>query len=430
MKRVLIISYYFPPMGAGGVQRTLKFVRYLPVFGWEPIVLTVKDVLYHARDGSLLEEVEERTIIRTESLDPQRLVRRWKRKTGTEPSIERRFPFLEILNRSFLPWVLVPDSKILWVPYAIREARRWIDSQEIDVVFTTSPPQSVHLAGLGLKRRTGLPWIADFRDNWRTKQYERTPTPIHKRINDGMVQRVVRAADRIITVATPITEDLIRRSGRSEAHFSTLPNGYDPADFAGIQPRSQDRFTMTYCGALDLVRNPDVFLRGVEVALRDRPELRKKLRIQLVGSVYGIDLDGMIRHYDLNDIVQVVGYVSHQHCIEIMMDSDLLLLIVSEKTGSDLVTGKIFEYLAAGKPILALVPGGEAEKLILKYARGSVVPPDDAAGVAVQVSRAFTLWERGELKLSIPRWKGIEPYERRVQTETLAGILDAVVSSS
>ena len=430
MKRVLIISYYFPPMGAGGVQRTLKFVRYLPDFGWEPIVLTVKDVLYHARDESLLEEVKDRTIIRTESFDPQRLVQRWRRKTDTQPSRERRFPFLEILNRSFLPWLLVPDSKILWVPYAVREARRLADSRGIDVVFTTSPPQSVHLAGLGLKRGTGLPWIADFRDNWRTKQYERTPTPIHKRSNDRQVGRVVRAADRIITVSVPITEDLIRRSGRSETHFSTLLNGYDSVDFSGIQPRSQDRFTMTYCGALDPVRNPDVFLLGVELALRDRPDLRKKLRIHLVGSVYGIDLDGMIRHYDLNDVVQVVGYVSHQHCIEMMMDSDLLLLMVSEKTGSDLVTGKIFEYLAAGKPILALVPGGEAEKLILKYARGSVVPPDDAAGVAAQVLRAFTLWERGDLKLSIPPWKGIEQYERRAQTETLARIFDDVVSSS
>ena len=430
MKRVLIISYYFPPMGAGCVQRTLKFVRYLPDFGWEPIVLTVKDALYHARDESLLEEVKERTIIRTESLDPQRLVRRWKRKTGVKPSRERRFAFLEILNRSFLPWFLVPDSKILWVPYALREARRWVDSQGIDVVFTTSPPQSVHLAGLGLKRRTGLPWVADFRDNWRTKQYERTPTSIHKRMNDGMVGWVVRAADHIVTVSAPITEDLIRRSGRSEMHFSTLPNGYDRADFAGIQPRSEDRFTMTYCGALDPVRNPDVFLRGVELAIQDHPELKKKLRIRLVGSVYGIDLDGMIRQCDLDDVVQVVGYVSHRRCIEMMMDSDLLLLLVSEKTGQDLVTGKIFEYLAAGKPILALVPGGEAEKLILKYARGSVVPPDDAAGVAVQVSRAYTLWERGDLKLTIPRWEGIERYERRLQTETLAGIFDAVVSTS
>ena len=430
MKRVLIISYYFPPMGAGGVQRTLKFVRYLPDFGWEPIVLTVKDVLYHARDVSLLEEVKERTIIRTESFDPQRLVQRWRKKTDTQPSRERRFPLLEILNRSFLSWVLVPDSKILWVPCAVCEACRWLDSQGIDVVFTTSPPQSVHLAGLGLKRRTGLPWVADFRDNWRTKQYECTPTPIHERINDRMVARVVRAADRIITVSAPITEDLIRRSGRSETYFSTLPNGYDSEDFTGIQPRSQDRFTITYSGAHDPVRNPDVFLRGVELALRDRPELRHKLRIQLVGSVYGIDLDGMIRRYNLNDIVQVVGYVSHRRCIEMMMDSDLLLLMVSEKTGSDLVTGKIFEYLAAGKPILALVPGGEAEKLILKYARGSVVPPDDAAGVAAQVLRAFALWERGDLKLSIPRWKGIEQYERRVQTEALAGIFDAVVSSS
>jgi len=430
MKRVLVIAYYFPPMGMGGVQRTMKFARYLPEFEWDPIILTVKDVLYHARDESLLEEIRERKVIRTESLDPQRIcwkLMRGEKKSAVTRSRQKRPSILEKINRNLLTWFLIPDPKVLWLPHVIFRAKRLIRSMDVDLVFTTSPPQSVHLAGLRLRKRTGLPWVADFRDNWLTKRYEDVPTSIHRRLNDRLVRRVVREADRIITVSQPTTGDLIQRSGRNDEHFSTLLNGFDRTDFEGIESRPRERFTITYSGALDPVRNPEVFLKGVARAVGTREEIRGKIRIRFVGSVYGIDLERMIHRNRLGDIVEVAGYVSHRKSIETLMSSDLLVLLVSEASGSDLIPGKIFEYLASGKPILAIVPRGEAATLILKHARGVVVPPEDEETIARHILRSFALWERGDLKVTVPRWDGMNEYERRFQTGVLAKIFDRVV---
>jgi len=142
----------------------------------------------------------------------------------------------------------------------------------------------------------------------------------------------------------------------------------------------------------------------------------------------GIRLEERVRCCGLKDVVEVVGYVSHTESIRYLMSSDMLLLLLSEGMGEGMVTGKIFEYLASGKPILALVPRGEAERLVIRYARGVVVPPDDREGIAVQILRSFVLWKRGDLKITVPRWKGIECFERRVQTGELAALFDSAVS--
>lgn len=430
MKKVLIISYYFPPMGMGGVQRITKFVRYLPDFGWEPVVLTVRDVVYYARDDSLLKELRGRRVIRTDSLDPLRILWRTLRARSNKKEMEKRHnssAFLEVLNRNVFPWVCVPDSKVLWFPFLIIAAGRLLRSHDIDLIFTTSPPHSAHLAGLWLKRKTRLPWVVDFRDNWFGDISEKSSTMVHRRLNRWMAHRVVRRADCAVTVSEPITNDLALQSGRALENCITLPNGYDRSDFEGIQFAPTEKFTITYCGTLSPSRNPEVFLRGVANAIQTRSDLEKKLRIRFVGAVYGIELDEMLRLYGLEEVVETIGYVPHRRSVRYMMASDMLFLMIRGDSSEGIITGKIFEYLASGKPILAAIPKGEAEKLILNYARGVVVPPDDEMGMTAQVLRAFALWERGDLKLTVPRWKGIERFDRRNQTKKLAEIFDAVV---
>ena len=429
MKRVLIIAYYFPPMGAGGVQRTVKFARYLPEFGWKPVVLTVKDVLYHAHDASLLNEIKGCQIVRTGSLDPQRLLWKLSRFRGQKTNEGmRQHPsrFVEFLNQNVFSWLLTPDTKRLWLPHLMPKAKEIIREKKIDILFTTSPPQSVHLAGLNLKRKIGLPWVADFRDNWKTKQYERPPTSLHQRINERMIRRVLEEADKIVSVSDPITQDLQRRSGRGGNDFSTILNGYDKSDFEGIPSRSNESFTITYCGALDPTRNPEVFLKGVAQAIRRNPEIREELSIRFLGTAWGIDVAVMIRTMGLDDCVEIIGYVSHRQCLEYLMSSDLLLLLISEESGSEIITGKLFEYLASGKPIMAIAPGGEAGKLIVNHARGVVVPPDAVQAVADQIIRSFALWKRGDLKISVKRWEGLDAYQRKSQAKQLADIFDVV----
>lgn len=430
MKKVLVISYYFPPMGMGGVQRITKFVRYLPDFGWEPVVFTVRDVVYYAREDSLLEEVKGQRVIRTESLDPLRILWRTLKARSHKKEMEKvhkSSALTEVLNRNVFPWVFVPDSKILWLPFLIMAVRRFLRSHDMDLIFTTSPPHSAHLAGLWLKRKTGLPWVADFRDNWSAEPYEKSPTPVHLSVSRWMAHRVVRGPDHVVTVSEPITNDLALRSGRALEDCTTLPNGYDKSDFRGIRSVPAEKFTITYCGTLSPILNPNVFLRGLAEAIRIRTDLKRRLRMRFVGVDIGIDLGGIVHRYGLNDVVEYVGYVQHQESIRYLMNSDMLFLTIRGDMGEGMITGKIFEYLASGKPILAAIPKGEAEKLILNYARGVVVPPDDEMGMTAQILRAFSLWERGDLKVTEPRWKGIECFERRNQAKKLAEIFDAVV---
>jgi len=247
-------------------------------------------------------------------------------------------------------------------------------------------------------------------------------------VNQWMARRVIREADRVVTVSRPITEEMIHRSGRKKEGFSTLYNGYDKTDFHGIRFVSTEKFTITYCGTLSPVLNPKVFLEGVEKAIRIQPDLKQKLSIRFVGSVIRIKLDEMIHRCRLEEVVDIVGYVPHGESIQYLMSSDMLFLLLSKDLGKGMVTGKIFEYLASGKPILAAVPRGEAERLVLKHARGVVLLPDDREGTAAQIVRSFTLWKRGDLRLTVPRWKGIHRFERRTQTGELVKMFESVVS--
>ncbi|MCJ7812544.1 glycosyltransferase [bacterium] len=432
MKKVLFITYYFPPMGMAGVQRAVKFVKYLPEFGWEPIVLTVKDVSYRAYDHSLLNEISGTTIYRTNSFDPLRIG--WKMSCMFKKDLERNtsvhfLRFSHLINRHLFPWIFIPDTKVPWIPCALKKADQILQNHHIDLIFTTSPPHSAHLIGLSLKKKREIPWLADFRDNWKTEQFERGPTVFHRKLDRWVANRVISEADKVIAVTHSITRDLAQRSLRNQRDFFTIPNGFDQAEFDTTKPSVSDpkKWTITYCGSLYPKRNPERFLQSVANAIHDRPDIKKKLHIRFAGTVFEIDFKRMIDQYGLKELIHVAGYVSHQGSIRYLMGSDCLLLLIAKDESKDKATGKIYEYLASGKPILALIPKGEAEKLIIKHARGVVVPPDDVNGIKAQIIRAFDLWKRNDLKITVPRWQGIEQYSRRNQTKVLADIFNQCI---
>lgn len=430
MKKVLVISYYFPPMGMGGVQRTLKFAKYLPRFGWTPTVLTVKEVAYDAYDATLLKEAAGLPVIRTGSLDPLRLRWKWDRRSrirGDDPGGHPRSQKLERMNRRLIPWFFLPDSKLLWLPFAFTQAIRLLRSEPFDLIFTTSPPHSAHLLGARLKRAAGLPWVADFRDDWLGASPDTLPTSFHRWMNTKTAVRTIRQADRLIGVSRPITERMLEATGRNSRDFFTIFNGYDRDDFEGIKATRSDRFRIVYTGTLSPVLNPEPFFRGVARAIADHPDVRSVLSIRLFGAAVGIDLKSMLRAYDLESVTEIAGYRPHTECIRELIRSDMLLFILPGSMDEGMVTGKIFEYLAAGKPILALTPKGEAERLIIEHARGVVVPPENVEIIANQILRAYTLWKRRDLRLTVTRWEGIEDYERRQLTRDLAGVFQTLV---
>ena len=430
MKRVLIVAYYFPPMGLAGVQRSVKFVKYLPEFGWEPVVLTVRDVLYYASDKSLLDEIEHCKIIRTGSLDPLRTFRNIaKPKSSIKcASFEcRTLSFMQKLNSLVSSWFFVPDTKLPWIPFAVAKAVKYIKKQKIDLIFTTSPPHSSHLTGLILKSCLGLPWIADFRENWMFETYERQPTVLHRELNRWMLKSVLKGADKVIAVSDSYTSDLKKRSNRVDNDFITIFNGYDIDDFTGFTVRSQDKFTISYCGTLSQIRNPEVFLRGAAHALKKRPDMKSRFLIRLIGSEYGISIRKIIHNIGLEKNVEVTGYVSHKKCIQFLMDSDMLLLFISGDSSPGMVAGKVFEYLASGKPVFAAIPLGESEEILQKHSKCLIIDPDDENGMAAGIVLWYDLWKQDKLKSDFPRWQKIKCYDRKIQTQILAKVFDDAI---
>lgn len=424
MKSVLIITYYFPPLGMGGVQRMTKFAKYLPRFGWKPIIVTVKDVVYYAKDQTLLDELKGREIHRTESLDPLRLIYllrdRSPRNKGEESTSNSSS--LEKLNDFLNQWLYLPDSKILWWPFALSKSIKIVKKGEIDVVLTSSPPHSSHLVGFFLKKFWNIPWVTDFRDNWTGRELDRSPTLVHRNLNRFLEQLTLRNSDKVISVSEFITQDLRRKSGGGNAKFITITNGYDPEDFIGGKKVQNEKFTIVYCGTLCPVSDPKNFLAAMRMLIEENRDLRGSIRVLLVGSYYGIDLPSMMD--GLDDVVKLVGYVSHKESINYLLNSDLLLFLIAPWCTPGMIKGKLFEYLASRKPILALIPEGEAAEIIRKSGRGVVIDPENINGIKKGMVKFFRLWKEGRRHLY--ESDEVKKYSRIALTRRLAQILDEV----
>lgn len=430
MKKVLVVAYYYPPMGMGGVQRTAKFVRYLSDFGWEPTVLTVKPIHYYAHDNTLLEEVSGVRTIRTDSMDPLRLQFQFKRILGKQnpsSSASGKSSFLEKVNFNLSPWLFIPDTKIPWVPWAVHRAKQCLKKDSYDLIFTTSPPHSVHLVGRQLKKKTSIPWVADFRDNWLAEAYEKLPTPFHRMLNRQMATSCVQQADHVIAICDPIADYLRQLSGKSASDFTVLPNGFDRSDFDSVPVSGKNKkLTISYCGGLYPARSPEPFFKGLALALNRLPAMADAIHIRFVGSINGVPMAELINKYGLNNVVTTYGYVTHDESIRYLCSSDLLLLLISSDSSPGIVTGKVFEYLASEKPVLGIVPQGEAAKLLVEHQRGWVVHPDDIEHIAQTLLKILEHYQKGKLMLAEDAGKSVAHLERYEQTRKLAALFDAI----
>lgn len=433
MRTVLILAYYFPPMGLGGVQRVLKFVKYLPRCGWRPLVVTVKDVHYYNRDETLLEDIPpEAEIYRTGSLDPLRLSHLLRLQTAMNGR-----PGASARGRSLARWLLVPDHQIGWAPFAVRRAARLIRSERVDAIFSTFPPASGHLAGLWLHAATGKPWVADFRDAWIGGEFEQTPTAFHRALQRRLHRMAVRRATRVVAVSEGIAQTLsVVRGDR----VPVVENGYDPDDFAGVSAGTARRvptskgapFTLTYCGTLNRARNPEPLFRTLRRLLDRRPGLASRIRVRLVGAAPGLDIPGMLRRYRIEDTVTLTDYRAHREAVAEMVRADALTVLIStgDAKARDVPTGKIYECLAAGRPVLAIAPNGAAQALLTRFDRGVAVPPDDVEGIADVLERWIRQHEAGSLPSHPVNDEPVRVFSRLHLTERLAGILDDACNAS
>lgn len=392
-KKVLIITYYFPPSGGAGVQRTLKFVKYLRNFGWEPVVLTAKKADYPAYDESLQSEIPEGVkVYRSRIIEPYRLYRKFTGRRSAESADIATLTLDEKSKRKMSEriseWLrsvfFIPDARIAWLFFATRLGKKILQTEKIDVIFSSAPPYTTHLIGLKLHRHSGLPWVVDFRDSWigwvSAPQWR---PKVCRKIEMRMEEAVLREGTKILTVSNGVKEDLLSRHPKQDdQRWQILSNGFDLADFENVQPKPKsEKITITYSGSMYGARNPEYLLQALESLQKKKSGLLAKLQFRFVGRIWDAILN-RIESSAVSGLFEIIPYVPHAESLAYLMGSDILLLIIDDSPANKgILTGKLFEYIGAGKPILALAPEGEAAHLIRSNNLGKVAPPKDVDAI-------------------------------------------------
>jgi glycosyltransferase involved in cell wall biosynthesis len=430
---VLFVAFFFPPLGGGGVQRSLKFVRYLPAHGWQPRVLAA-EADYWMRDEALLAEVPPGTPVRRVAFGGRRLIAMGGRG-GTRSQAATRF------LRSLSRLVLVPDAYVGWSRRAARVAQEEIAGHPCALLFTTSSPDSAHLVGRTVKRATGIPWVADFRDPWTGRLSYAPPTPLHHRLHLALERSCLREADAVV-VTTPETRDdfLARHGDLDPAKFCVIPNGFDEDDFTAasavraagaggwipsngfpVLHAGQRLFVERGLGRGSAAAGGNTAEGVASRAQGDAPQATT----YLLGPCYDSHREE-VRAAGLADIVHFLPGRTHRDAVAAMLSARVLLLLEQDSDRGRLVLpGKAFEYLRAGSPILAVVPrGGAAARLVRETGAGIAVDPSSPTEIAEALARLLDgdAW-------SCPSVASAARYERRVLTAELAALFDAVLAA-
>ena len=407
--KVLLVTMYFPPAGGGGVQRPLKFATHLPALGIETHVLAPDDPKWIYVDPEL-QPPTQAWVHRARYLGPR------SRKLAEELHGRRGLDRISRQARSFSRRLLVPA-----IPAAVRIVR----AEQIDVVLTTSPPNSVHLIGAAVKRTTGARWVADLRDSIGAhphRRTERAAVRAKEKVSEQVARLVARQADAIVTASDAIAAEA--RALEPKGVVVPILNGADFDDFAGLEYRRGERFRITHTGSFFGKRDPRPFLQALADSGLD------DVVVRFVGDFRSADRDWAAQ-LDLGDRLELHPYVPRRQSLALQRDSDALLLLIPEAggRGKGVLSGKVFEYLAAERPILAAVPpDGAAAELIEEIGAGVVAPPDDVAALVSALRALHDAWAAGTLDGTPLSPADRERLGRGARIEELADVLQGVAS--
>ncbi|OGC04355.1 hypothetical protein A2V82_05775 [candidate division KSB1 bacterium RBG_16_48_16] len=439
--KVLVITYYFPPSGGAGVQRTLKFVKYLRDFGWEPVVLTAAKADYPVYDESLFAEIPPGTkVYRSKIIEPYKIYRLFTGKKSDESadiatlSLDRQAKGK--LSERIAEWMratfFVPDARIGWRRYARRLGRKIIAREGIDLIYSSAPPYTAHLIGMDLHKRSGVPWVADFRDSWvgwlSTPQWRPKPC---RRMELNMEESVLRQADKILAAYDGVKQDLLSRHAEyNDDRWVLLSNGYDQSDFKEIVPASKPpKLTITYTGSIYGKRNPEYLIRALEQLQEQGSDVVDMIHIRLVGRI-GEPIKKRIQESPIRSVFEIIPYVKHHESLAYLLATDVSLLIIDDAPANrGILPGKLFEYIGAGRPILALAPDDDAATLIKNEKMGIVVPPKDVEAIQAALVDLAERYQQNQLAFTISTALRRQ-FERRYLTEKLAKVFDEVSGAS
>jgi len=424
-KKILIITYYWPPAGGPGVQRWLKFVKYLPEFGWKPTVFIPENPSYPIVDETLQSEVSnDFEIIRTKIWEPYQIAEFF----GKDNKKFKAGQFDVGKNQSWKSklsiWVrgnfFIPDARVFWVKPSAKFLKEYLKENHFDAVVTTGPPHSVHLIGLELKKEfPNLKWIADFRDPWTEISYYKhlKLTKSSDRKHRELEQQVFKNAD--IMLATSYTDTVnFRKKG---ANAFCVTNGFDGFETA-LNTRKNSKFTLSYIGVLEQLRNPEILWKILNEIILENEDFKNDFELKFVGRVDEKILD-TIEKSELKKSLNNLGYLSHSEANAEMQTSDVLLITnFPDESSKGIIPGKIFEYLATGKPILSFGPKeSDVKKILDETNAGKHFSYQDSAELKAFLMSQYQKWKSD---VTSSETRNIEQFSRRNLTEKLSEILE------
>lgn len=425
--KVLIITYYWVPAGGSGIQRWLKFVKYLRDFNIEPIVYTVNEAKYPIIDDSLKNDVPNNLeVLKTPIWEPNDLLSIFKKKE-TKTSAGFLAP-----NPSFIGKVMqyvranyfIPDARKFWVKPSVKKLKKYLKENAIDAIITTGPPHSLHLIGLQLKKELGVKWIADFRDPWTDIDYfHQLPlTEKSKAKHHQLEQEVLRYADVSLVVGETMKKDYQKFS----KNIHVITNGFDSGLNNKMNVILDKKFSITHIGLMNVDRNPEVLWRALLELCEEDKEFTEDLEIKFIGKV-AEEVEKALEVYEFKNITKI-AYVPHRDVQQYQKASQVLLLAVNKvPSAKGIITGKIFEYLQAKRPILAVGPeDGDLAEILAKTNSGTIVDFDDVVKMKKEIKLLYNQYKKGALEVNS---ENIEQYHRKKLTEKLSIILKQVVNS-
>ncbi len=419
-KNILILVNFFPPSAGGGVYRPLSFVKYLSGMSWNVTVITPKPGEFWIQDKELLNEIPSGVRVeRTGSLSAPRLLNLLRKKSigGGSRRDSNRFEFMRKASEFLLP----PDTYVGWVPFAVRAASRLCRQERFDVILSTSPPDSTHLAAARVSSRFDIPWVVDFRDPWIGLYLREPPTGFHRRLHERMEKMAAGAARVLVTTDWQRDRlDNLYPGSRVEK----IPNGYEEEDFRGLEGLKPPPapFTITHFGMLTLGRQSKSFLAGAALFLQRREDAGSRVKIVFAGA-RETQNEEWVDRFGLEGVVEFVDNMPHRECVAMERRSHVLLLIKHDDIRyRGLVPGKLYEYIGARRPVLAVVPKGEAFEIVKRLNRGETAAVNDPKEIADRIERMFSLYLKGGLEENYSL-KPVPELSRRVQAEKLDQVL-------
>ncbi|MCX6153298.1 MAG: glycosyltransferase family 4 protein [Candidatus Kapabacteria bacterium] len=467
MRKLLIIAYYFPPSGGSGVQRVLKHVKYLPEFGWQPVVLTVSNGLFPARDESLLSQVPDSTIVyKSETYEPYNIYRKLTgKKQGVAIDVNtiwkenEKLSFKEAFANFIRATFFIPDARVGWLATAGNAIKKIMAEHKIDAIYSSSPPYTCSIIARNAKRKYNLPWIAGFRDPWTEFITQPVRWWLPALVDRHFERTVFNEADAVECAWLGIIKDALHKYPQLDKNkFFHIPNGFDSEDFpkcltqthsnnsvipanAGIPNGSMEgdscirrndmlekgKFTITYTGAMYGRRNPETFLQAIESLIQRNEVNPDEIKLKFVGR-FGADIEKMFNSVSFPNSIESIPYLPHGESIKQLIESDVTLLIVdSTKESEEIVPGKVYEYVGLRKPVIAIAPPQSAIAVLMtETGCGRCAAQEDIESIAQIFKQYYQNWKNSSA-LIVPDDDAINRYERRTGAKSLSDLMNIYV---